>query len=195
MEVIKLTLGQLATNAYILKIEKQVIIVDPGSEVSKIKAEINDDEKVVAVLLTHGHFDHIGAVDEIVDSYNCPVYIHKTEEGLLNNPKQSFHNGILRSAITYFDNDFKVANFDVKIYHTPGHTIGGVIYLIDKHLFTGDTLLNRTVGRQDLPTGSPYDMRASLELIKTIKEDYPIYPGHGNISTLFNQFQNNPYLQ
>ncbi len=195
MEVIKLTLGQLATNAYILKKNKQVIIVDPGSEVSKIKAEISSDEKVVAVLLTHGHFDHIGAVDEIVDTYNCPVYIHKTEEGLVNNPKQSFHSGVLRSKLTYFDNDFKVEDFDIKIYHTPGHTVGGVIYLIDEHLFTGDTLLNRTVGRQDLPTGSPYDMRASLELIKTIKNDYPIYPGHGNTSTLFSQFENNPYLQ
>ncbi len=195
MEVIKLTVGQVASNVYILKKDHHVIIIDPGDEFFRIENEINEDDQVLAVILTHGHFDHIGAVNDVVNKYQCSVYANKAEAVVLNNPNISLYDGVIESEIHYFEHDFNIEDFKIKVHHTPGHTIGSVMFEIDDHLFTGDTLFDMSIGRMDLPTGSQSDMRKSIEYIKTIQSDYPIYPGHGPNSHLFKQFKANPYYK
>lgn len=195
MEIIKLTVGQLASNAYILRKDNKVIIIDPGADFDRIDAKINDNDEVIAILLTHGHFDHIGAVNEVVSKYQCACYISIAEKELIHNPEMSFYDGDITEDLLYFNDNLDIENFNIKVHKTPGHTIGSVMFEIDDHLFTGDTLFDMGVGRMDLPTGSEADMYQSLQYIKTLQKDYKIYPGHGETSTLFNQFKNNPYLQ
>lgn len=195
MEVIKLTLGELASNTYLIKNNQKVLIVDPGSNSEKIIAQISEDEKVVAIILTHGHFDHIGAVNSVLAKYNVPVYASLNEKSLLADPNKSFYDGQIKKDITYFSKDFQVDDFKVIVHHTPGHTAGSVMYEIENHLFSGDTIFKGSIGRMDLPTGSTHDMQNSLAYIKSLSKDYIIYPGHGANSTLNFEKTNNPYLK
>ncbi|NLC33652.1 MAG: MBL fold metallo-hydrolase [Erysipelothrix sp.] len=195
MEINKLTVGPVATNVYIARKDNEVIIVDPGAEFARIDALIKPSDHILGILLTHGHFDHIGAVNELVNKYDIPIFAPEKEERLIVNPKLSFYDGIPIANINYINDGFTLGNFNIKMYETPGHTFGSVTYEIDDVLFTGDTLLNLNVGRQDLPTGSEEDMKKSIEFFKTFTTDYKIRAGHGNDSTLFYQFERNPYFK
>lgn len=195
MEVLKLTVGDMASNCYIIKKDNQVLIVDPGDWPDKIIASINKDEKVLAVLLTHGHFDHIQALDEVVAHFNCDVYASLDEKPLLNNPSLSFYDKKIKAEITYVEDDFKVEDFNITMHKTPGHTEGSVMFQLDNHLFTGDTLFNYSIGRVDFPTGDGFKMQKSLNYIKTLDDDLLIYPGHGETSKLKYEKILNPYLK
>lgn len=195
MEIKKLTLGSLQTNAYIISKNNQVIIIDPGSDYHLIKQCISEDAKVLAVLLTHGHFDHIGAVNDVVAEYFCDIYLSEVEFPLIENPKLSFYDGVINYDITPLPEQLNIGDFKIKVHNTPGHTKGGVIFEIDDCLFTGDTLMNMSVGRMDLPTGDENDMRNSIEYIKSFTKDYQLFPGHGNNTTLYRQFSHNPYYK
>ena len=195
MEVLKLTVGDMASNCYIIKKDNQVLIVDPGDWPDKIIASINKDEKVLAVLLTHGHFDHIQALDEVVAHFNCDVYASLDEKPLLNNPSLSFYDKKIKAEITYVEDDFKVEDFNITMHKTPGHTEGSVMFQLDNHLFTGDTLFNYSIGRVDFPTGDGFKMQKSLNYIKTLDDDLLIYPGHGETSKLKYEKMLNPYLK
>lgn len=195
MDIHKLTVGQVQTNVYVVRKGNDVIIVDPGAEFPRIQQFIKATDNVLAIILTHGHFDHIGAVNDVVATYGCAVYAPLDEKSLIMNPKQSFYDGEPIENIIYTDTDFIVGPFDIKLHKTPGHTFGSVTYEIDDVLFTGDTLLNMTVGRQDLPTGDVSQMHNSIQLYKTFKQDYKIKPGHGNDTTLYFQFERNPYFK
>lgn len=194
MDIIKLTVGQLQSNTYILRLDHQVLIIDPGAEYYKIKKHIKDDDTIIAVLLTHGHADHIGAVNDILSDFNCDVYIDSDELELVSDPTMSFYNGKINTELKCFKSTFELGVFKIGIHKTPGHTIGSVLIEIGEDLFTGDTLFNLTVGRMDLPSGSELDMRNSLKYIRTFHKDFKIHPGHGSDSTLYYQFENNPYF-
>ncbi|NLY63233.1 MAG: MBL fold metallo-hydrolase [Erysipelothrix sp.] len=195
MKIKKITVGQVATNVYTATKGNDVIFVDPGAEFSRIDNMLEAGDNVIGIILTHGHFDHIGAVNELVEKYGCAVYAPLAEANLINNPKQSFYDGKPLEDIIYVDDNFNIGPFSIKLHKTPGHTAGSVTYEIDDVMFTGDTLMNLTVGRQDLPTGSEADMYNSIQYYKTFKNDYKIYCGHGNDSTLFYQFEKNPYFK
>ena len=195
MEVIKLTLGELSSNAYIVKKDSKVLIIDPGSQAEVILSHINKDDKVLAILLTHGHFDHIGAVNDVLDVYNVDVYASLNEKQLLEDKNMSFYDGIINKDIIYFTNDLKIDNFDIKVHHTPGHTAGSVMFEIKNYMFSGDTIFKESIGRMDLPSGSQSDMQKSLDYIKSFKNDYIVCPGHGLDTTLYLEFKNNPYLR
>ena len=168
--------GYLKENCYILKNEKnkECIVIDPGDDFSKIKAVI-DDYKVLNVLLTHNHFDHVGALAEIINEYKVEV-LNK------NNLNEI---------------EYKISDFTFKVIFTPGHTCDSICFYFEKEkvLFTGDFLFKDTIGRTDLPTGSSSDMEKSLNVIKNYPEDITIYPGHGPMSTLEKEFKNNMYLK
>lgn len=185
----------MASNCYIIKKDNQVLIVDPGDWPDKIIASINKDDKVLAVLLTHGHFDHIQALDEVVAHFACKVYASVDEKTLLNNPSLSFYNKEIKSDITYINDDFKVGNFEITLHKTPGHTEGSVMFQLEDHLFTGDTLFNYSIGRVDFPTGDGFKMQKSLSYIKTLDDDLLVYPGHGESSKLKYEKILNPYLK
>lgn len=195
MEVIKLTLGELASNTYLVKNNQKLLIIDPGFRADKIIEQISDDETVLAIILTHGHYDHIGAVNDVLAKYDVPVYASLNEKTLLADPNKSFYDGQIEKDITYFSKDFQVDDFKIIVHHTPGHTAGSVMFEIENHLFSGDTIFKGSIGRMDLPTGSTSDMQTSLAYIKNLTKDYHIYPGHGDNTTLSFEKTYNPYLK
>lgn len=197
MNITKLVLGLYETNCYIIEENNHVLIIDPGKKPERIIAAIGE-KQVDGIVLTHGHFDHIGAVDDLMNYYGIAAYVDRDDEILLNNPynKMAGYSGKVFHKVNYLhDGINKLGNFSFKVIKTPGHTDGSVLILIENHLFTGDTLFKESVGRTDLYLGNNAKLIQSLKLIKTLDPDYIIYPGHGDISTLKEEFLYNPFLK
>jgi glyoxylase-like metal-dependent hydrolase (beta-lactamase superfamily II) len=197
MEIRTLKLGIYQTNTYILINNDQVIIIDPVSKADRIQAVIKDNERVVGICLTHGHFDHIGAVDDLVDLYNCPVYIHEDDFDLTQDSEKNYSltkKIKLKTKLNFYKDIMQIDTFKFEVFHTPGHTKGSVCIKFDNDLFTGDTLFKGSVGRTDLFGGSAQQMKQSLRFIRALNHDYIIYPGHDNVTTLFEELKHNPYL-
>ncbi len=197
MEIRTLTLGIYQTNTYCLIENTDVIIIDPVSKPERIQALIKDNEHVIGICLTHGHFDHIGAVDDLVDIYNCPVYIHEDDFELTQDAEKNYSQTKkikLKSKLSFYKDTMKLGSFEFDVYHTPGHTKGSVCLRFENSLFTGDTLFKESIGRTDLYGSSPQQMKQSLRFIRSLNEDYAIYPGHDEKTNLFNELKRNPYL-
>ena len=176
--------GELQENCYILTLEGRddAILIDPGSEGDRIKEELGT-KKAAATLLTHGHWDHTGA---LMDFPGIPLYIHADDAPLLKTSRFTF-GGIdqrltPRPEPTDFVSDgqiLKIAGITLQVMHTPGHTPGGVCYISGNDVFTGDTIFDGAYGRTDLPGGSMQQMRQSLRKILNLHA-YHAHPGHGN---------------
>lgn len=175
MIVERIITGQLEENCYILKNAKtkECLVVDPGNDFEKIKKGIGDFQ-VLKVLLTHDHFDHVGALKEVEKEYSIET--------------------LKRSNAS--EKEYVIGPFKFKVIFTPGHSSDSITFYFvkEKKMFVGDFLFQGTIGRTDLPTGSLGDMINSLYLIKKYPEDITIYSGHGEVSTLQEEFENNPYL-
>lgn len=169
---------------------KEALIIDPGSEGDRIASLIeNLTVKPLAILNTHAHYDHIGAVDYLVNKYNIPFYLHTGDEKLL---KQANLYKILFEAtesilIPKIDAPIEIIahdsghinGFDISIIETPGHTNGGVCILLNKAMFSGDTLLPKGPATTNLPGGSLQRLTESLSLLRKLPGDITVYPGHG----------------
>ena len=201
-----LVLGMAQTNCYLAmnRDTRELLIVDPAGEAVRIVRRIDEMEAVpAAILLTHGHFDHIGAVKELKERYHIPAYIHTADRELmqdeqLNGSLMLIGRGISASADRVLTDGEKVslAGFDIQVIHTPGHTAGGACYYIEdeKTLFSGDTLFCCSVGRTDLPTGSMAKLRASIhEKLFVLPEDVKVYPGHDVTTSIGYEKRYNPY--
>lgn len=198
MNIERYILGPLATNTYLLKEGEEVLLIDPASKPNKL-IDIIGDHDLVGILLTHGHFDHIKAVDGLYKKYQCPVYLHKSDE-VYARDKYSGANFGLSSYIScptihINEGDNSIGLFKFKVVYTPGHTPGSLIYVFDNNMFTGDTLFKCGVGRTDLMGGDYRELKDSLRLFKALNNDYNIYPGHDEFSTLWYELANNPYLK
>lgn len=199
MKIDRFIMGMFATNTYLLTIDNDCILIDPASKADKL-IEILGDRHLLAILLTHGHFDHIKAVDELVKKYNCPVYINEKDEYLIRNKEQGLPFGITTSAyvsvpVNHIEEGIKeIGPFKFETIFTPGHTKGSVCYKFDKELFTGDTLFKGSIGRTDLEGGSDKEIKSSLKILKELNDDIIIYPGHEDNSTLLIEKETNPYL-
>lgn len=188
--------GSIGTNCYILtNVDiREVVIVDPGDEAETILAHaLGGGEKLAAILLTHGHFDHILAVKDI--KAKCPeakVYASEAEKDLLADPhlNQGYYDPRARVAADVWVKEgdvIKEAGLSFTVIETPGHTRGSVCFYMEpeKLLFAGDTLFYRSWGRTDLPTGSEDDMEFSLaRLCTTLPEDVTVLTGHGDMTTI-----------
>ena len=153
---------------------------------------IKELKKVDAILLTHGHFDHVGGVKEIAAETGCDVYLCADE---LTMPPQ-MTAGQLYYTKTYGEGDtLHLAGLTISVIRTPGHTPGSVCLLIDDAMFSGDTLFASSCGRTDFPGGSDAAMRASLRRLAGLSTDYRVYPGHGMDTTLAEEKRYNPYLR
>lgn len=197
INICKMTLGTMATNTYVVYGENgEGFIVDPAaeSEIIKIKTtELMADIK--AILLTHGHFDHIGALEEVKKIYDADVYACEKEKEILFSSEKNlsayFEKPFTGKADVYVKDgeSISIAGFDIRVIETPGHTIGSVCYLVSKEdeqvLISGDTLFAGSHGRYDFPTGSYSQLMISIkEKLLTLKDSLPVYPGHNEDTTI-----------
>lgn len=206
-ELYKCILGSVYTNCYFLKNKAtgEVLIVDPADEAEKIfekLKEISGTPK--AILLTHGHFDHIQAVEEVRQKYHIPVYAQREEEKMLLDSSLNLSGNFGRivcsiEADTFLSDleVFEAAGFSVQMIHTPGHTEGSCCYYIEEEniLFSGDTLFYGSVGRTDLPGGSMGEIVRSLhKLVDSLPEETEVYPGHDTSTTIGYEKRYNPFV-
>lgn len=196
--VLTAVVGIYQTNCYLLKDNGHVCIIDPGKKAERIISMIDENEIVDAILLTHGHFDHIGAVDDLVKQYNCPVYVHEADKELLTNSSINTASGMIatvNSPVLLFDEGkMEIGQFCFDIIFAPGHTEGCTLIQYKNHLFTGDVLFFEGIGRTDLYGGNMSKMRQSLRIIQTMDPVLIVYPGHGPTSTIEHELQCNPYF-
>ena len=187
MLVKTLPVGQLETNCYIVSNEDtlECVVVDPGDEANTILNYIEDNKlKCVAILLTHGHFDHVGAVDAVAEETGATVYMHELDDAK-NSHKYMMRYYLPESGKYLKDGDeLQLAGLTFHIMATPGHTLGGVTIRCEDALFTGDTLFKGSCGRTDLPGGDMNVQLESLRRICALPGDYEVYPGHMDSSTL-----------
>ena len=194
MNVKKLALGAYQTNCYLLFEGDKAVVIDPGYEADTILRALETlGMSLEAILLTHGHFDHVGAVKELVSETDCAVYIHPAE---LNLPPM-ITAGQLYYTHTYTEGDTisPVSGMELKVLHTPGHTPGSVCLIWKDQMFSGDTLFQGSCGRVDLPGGDPRVMMESLRRLASLEAEYHVHPGHGSSTTLSAEKRYNPYLR
>lgn len=197
----KLVVGVLQTNCYILTEEEGCVVIDPGAEAELILKRLDSSgRELKAVLLTHGHFDHTGAVHEIRDATGVKVVACEKEVELLANPDQSSPfssvspNEELIPDRLVRDGDVLIfGNMKIEVLETPGHTYGSVCYLVNDYLFTGDTLFKGSIGRTDIG-GDYFLMKKSLEKISRLPKNIRIFPGHDDVSDIKEELKSNPYL-
>lgn len=205
MKVLTLKTGYMAANAYIVYTENkpEAVIIDPGDDIELIMDLIKEHElKLEKILLTHGHFDHIGAVKDLKERTGAQVAIHKQEADFLTDPNKNLsyiiNRQIVQDPADIFLEDgdmIRVADMEFKVLHTPGHTEGGVCYKLGKVLFTGDTLFEGSVGRTDLSGGSYEQLMSSIrEKLLVLDDDHLVYPGHGRQTTIGRERRENPFL-
>ncbi|MGO5337063.1 MBL fold metallo-hydrolase [Bilifractor sp. LCP19S3_H10] len=204
MEVQSMVLGMVQTNVYLVKNKKtgELLVVDPADSPDRIARKIGEmDGKPAAILLTHGHFDHIGACAALRAKYGIMVYAEEHEREVLTDPTKnlsaSWASPVTAEADRYVkDGDIlRLAGFEIHVYHTPGHTKGSCCYYFpeEKALFSGDTLFCESYGRTDLPTGSSHDMEESVRrILREIPPDTAVYTGHEMFTTIARERKYNP---
>lgn len=198
MNIKTIPVGQLETNCYVVVNEQTLacVIIDPGDESNTIMDYIESNSlKCEAIMLTHGHFDHVGAVNEIMEQTGCALYINPRDEGY-EVGKSGMKFKMPEGGKYYDDGDVIVeAGLEFKVMATPGHTPGSVCLICGEALFTGDTLFRGSCGRADLPGGSMREELRSLKKICLLEGDYEVYPGHMDSSSLERERRFNHYCR
>lgn len=201
MNIECLVLGQLGVNCYLLTENNKAIVIDPGDEVEKILSALEDKGcNLEKILLTHGHFDHTGAVCDLAEKTGAEVFIHSGDEVMLrdNSKNLSFLTG--EEIKTYEEatpletvEKISFGNMEIKYFHTPGHSEGSVTYQVEDNLFCGDLIFRGSIGRYDFG-----DLRTELNSINFLLENFgdsvKLFPGHGMKTTIGFERMNNPYI-
>jgi len=198
-----MALGAYQTNCYLVWKESSgsCAVIDPGYFPEQVLSRVKElGKKVDAVLLTHGHFDHVGAVRGIAEATRCRVWMHERDYSQFKNPTNLYFYPLANcdTPEIHFCEEgeaIPAGGLTFQVMETPGHTWGSVCYRCEDALFTGDTLFEGSCGRTDLPGGSSRDLGESLERLRDLEEDFRVYPGHGSATTLSREKQFNPYLR
>lgn len=189
----KIVVGDLETNCYIVldDARKTVLIIDPGAQTARI-TEVLQEQKLqpTEIVLTHSHYDHIGAAKELKDKYSIPISIHKLDADNLRNPAANF-SSMFEEQIR-FQADIKLEEGDewiigrdrLKVIHTPGHSEGSISLATDGLLFSGDTVFKFGIGRTDLPGGDYAKLRESISKLLEYPDSTEVLPGHGPSTTI-----------
>lgn len=205
IQIEQIVTGRWRENCYLVRNEGNYsLIIDPGSESEKlISAIVERDLHPVAILNTHAHYDHMGAVEALKREFKALFYLHSEDEKTLKqaNLYRTLLGGDEKIPIPSIDfyldkatSPLRIKSFEIEVIPTPGHTPGGVCFRMERHLFTGDTLFQGAVGRTDLPGSNPQDLNASLRRIRQLPTDLRIYPGHGKTSSLAKELKTNRAL-
>ena len=173
MKIERVVVGDLEENCYVISIDNKCLVIDPGDEADKIIDLINDKE-VLGILITHHHFDHVGALTELEKKYDIVHSdFYNLEEGNVN-----------------------IGPFKFQVIKNPGHTIDSTSYYFKEEniMFVGDFIFRNSIGRCDLEGGNFIEMKQSIEKIKQFSDDITLYPGHGTNTTLKEEKENNPFF-
>lgn len=206
MEVKQLTVGMVGTNCYVAanQMTKEAVIIDPGDEARRIERLITENGyEPQAILLTHGHFDHVMAAEALSAEYGLKIYAHELEKETLEDPELNV-SGMMGNLMSFHATDFvregeilNLAGYPFQVILTPGHTRGGVCYyLASEHvLFSGDTLFAGSVGRTDFPGGSMSTLIGSIrEKLMVLPDETVVYPGHMETTTIGDERTGNMFL-
>jgi hydroxyacylglutathione hydrolase len=204
LAVDQLSLGQIGTNCYLVRAERgaaQAIVIDPGADAPEIRLELaRSGAACGAILLTHSHFDHFGALADLAEGTGAPVWLPEGELDVFRRPNAFFPGIPIRpytgeATLLSGGETVEAAGISFQVRHVPGHSPGHVSYYADGCLFSGDVLFSGSVGRTDLPFG---DWDTLLESIRSLAEAYPpetaVYSGHGPQTTLGDELARNPFL-
>lgn len=191
--------GSYMTNCYIIIDEEtnESIVVDPGDDAKLLLDTFNKTgSKLKFILLTHGHKDHTASIPEFRKKYNVDVYINEKDSELIEKNKEMFGDKDENGNKFVKEGDIlSFGNVKVKCIETPGHTPGGMSYLIEHSLFTGDTLFNNSIGRTDFPGGDYTEIIYSIiNKIMSLSDDVKVFPGHGPQTTVGYERSTNPFL-
>ena len=206
LEIKKLVLGMVSTNCYIVSNQetKEAIVIDPADEAGRIVSYIrNEGLELKAILLTHGHFDHISAIPELTTTYPVHIYCHEREKEVCEDPAKNLSGIMGRKEVAMIpqvllrdEQQIELIGCKIKVLYTPGHTQGGVCYYFpeEKILFSGDTLFMESVGRTDFPTGNPVTLIRSIqEKLFVLADDVKVYCGHGPSTSIGYEKRYNPF--
>ena len=198
MLVKTLPVGQLETNCYIVTNEKtlECVVIDPGDESNTILDYLEDNRLVCrAIFLTHGHWDHIGAVRVVAEETKAPVYLNELDSPAYTQDRR-FVSLLPDNTLNYGGGcELDIAGLHFKVLSTPGHTPGGVTILCENAMFCGDTLFRGSCGRTDLPGGDMDEELQSLRRLCELPGDYEVYPGHMDSSSLERERHFNYYCR
>ena len=206
MKIEKFVTGIISTNCYLVINEetKQTVVIDPAACPSYLMGHIKSEGlQVEAILLTHGHFDHIMGIGDLRGEFPVPVYAHEEDRETLLDPSLnlsiSYTDGYTFDGATYVSDGQKLelAGLSFQVIHTPGHTPGGVCYYLEseKVLFSGDTLFQNSVGRTDFPNSSTSDLIRSLrEKVLVLPDDVKVYPGHMGETNIGHERKHNLFI-
>ena len=206
MKIDHFVVGPVQTNCYfVTNIKtKEMIIIDPGACANQLAKKVDESgAKPVAILLTHGHFDHATDAKPLADHYGIKIYIHEADKATLDDPQLNVSYMMGQSKTFYADiflkdkQEIDIAGFHIVVLHTPGHTPGGCCYYFPYQnvVFSGDTLFCTSVGRTDFPKGSAAQIIRSIkEKLLPLQDETTVYTGHNDITTIGTERMYNPYL-
>lgn len=205
MQVKTLVLGELGTNCYIVSDEVgQAIIIDPADDADAILECVKKNHlTVLAVVLTHAHFDHMMAAEAVCTALDVPLYVGDKDGAAMTDANRNL-SGWFADTTPIHISDFQVitegesisvGEVGFTVIETPGHTPGCICLYREGHLFVGDTLFEDSIGRLDFPGGNPQAMLKSLQRLMELPPDTIVYPGHGPSTTIGREIRHNPYLQ
>lgn len=205
MKIYKFSVGALGTNSYLCVDEetKKAFLTDPGDDADKLLSAISSKNvDVTHIILTHGHFDHVLALNEVISKTGASLLIHRLDACMLAEPSLSLLSRFSNKHLTFPSPDrlledgdeVKIGASTVKIIHTPGHTLGSICILAGDDLISGDTLFRESIGRYDFPGGDFDVITDSLKKLVSLDIKGKIYPGHGMSTTMAHELEHNTYL-
>ncbi|CCO12233.2 MBL fold metallo-hydrolase [Carnobacterium maltaromaticum] len=203
LEIKRILTGAIQENCYLIYNEKECLIVDPGADADKIIAAIQDlDIKPIAILLTHCHYDHIGALEEVRNYFTIPVYVDPLEQSWLTDPELNLSSALGQPPVSAQPAEFEfsyrnytLGDFNFKVVPTPGHSVGSVSFIFDDFVVSGDALFKGSIGRTDLPNGNFEQLIASITTqLFTLPDSLAVYAGHGEVTTIGNEKATNPFF-